>query len=302
MRQTDSSQIGYPTEPDTPANRMDISIIIPILNASSTLAECLEGLRREFPSGSGCEVICVDNGSTDGSVEIVRSFSEAALLHEPKRGSYAARNRGVKAAQGRLLAFLDPDCVVGEGWGQAIREAFRQDGCLVAQGMRRPAPDTGLNKLLGDYEVAKDRWVLSGNDGTKYFGFTNTMAVSRAAWEMYGPFDERPRGADTIFVRRVVDGSGCAAVRFIPEMKVSHLEIDGPGTYLKKTFIYGRSLQSYSRTVLSNPLTFRDRGRVFLIAVRENGYGPLHVSMLAALLLAGMCAWSLGRMAGSLRQ
>lgn len=277
---------------------MEISIIVPIFNASSTLRQCLEELRREFSWRGGCELICVDNGSNDGSVEIVRSFCEANLLHETKQGAYAARNCGVRAAQGKILAFTDPDCLVGEGWGQALLEAFRQEGCLVALGMRRPAPDTGLNRLLGDYEVAKDRWVLSSNDPTKYYGFTNTMAVSRAAWEEYGPFDDRPRGSDTIFVRRVVDGAGCAAVRFVPEMKVSHLEIDGPSTYLKKTFIYGRSLQSYRRTVVSKPLTFRDRGWVFLLAAGKNGYSPFRICMLAALLLAGMGAWSLGRLAG----
>jgi glycosyltransferase involved in cell wall biosynthesis len=280
---------------------MEISVILPIHNAASTLKPCLEALRREFPLGAGCEILCVDNGSTDRSVEIVHSFPAVVLLREPKRGAYAARNRAAGIAQGGILAFIDPDCVVFEGWGRALREAFRSGACLVALGMRRPAPDTGLNRLLGDYEVMKDRWVLTGNEPLKYFGFTNTMAVSRSAWEMHGPFDDRPRGADTIFVRRVVDAEGCAAVGFVPGMRVSHLEIDGPGTYLKKAFIYGRSLQSYRRTVASKPLTFRDRWQVFRAAAAENDYGPVRSAALAMLLLSGIAAWSLGRLAGRLR-
>jgi len=231
-------------------------------------------------------------------VEIVRSFPEVVLLRESKPGAYAARNCGAGVAQGGILAFTDPDCVVCEGWGRALREAFQGGNCLVALGMRRPAPDTGLNRLLGDYEVAKDRWVLTGNEPLKYYGFTNTMAVARRAWEMHGPFDDRPRGADTIFVRRVVDCAGCGLVRFVPGMRVAHLEIDGPGTYLKKTFIYGRSLQSYRRTVASKPLTFRDRWQVFRAAAKENDYGPIRSGALAVLLLSGMGAWSLGRLAG----
>lgn len=277
---------------------MEISVILPIHNAASTLELCLKALRREFPRGGGCEILCVDNGSTDHSVEIVRSFPEVVLLHEPKPGAYAARNRGAGVAQGGILAFTDPDCVVCEGWGRALREAFRNDGCLVALGMRRPAPDTGLNRLLGDYEVAKDRWVLTGSEPLKYYGFTNTMAVSRSAWEMHRPFDDRPRGADTIFVRRVVDAEGCDSVGFVPGMRVSHLEIDGPRTYFKKAFIYGRSLQSYRRTVVSKPLTFRDRWQVFRAAVAGNGYDPIRSGILAVLLLSGMGAWSLGRLAG----
>lgn len=279
---------------------MKISVILPIHNAASTLKQCLEALWREFPQGGGCEILCVDNGSTDHSVEIVRSFPEVVLLREPKPGAYAARNHGAGVAQGGILAFTDPDCVVCEGWGRALREAFRSGGCLVALGVRRPAPDTGLNRLLGDYEVAKDRWVLTGTEPLKYYGFTNTMAVSRSAWEMHGPFDDRPRGADTIFVRRVVDAEGCDSVGFVPGMRVSHLEIDGPVTYFKKTFIYGRSLQSYRRTVGSKPLTFSDRFQVFKKAARENGYGLIRSGVLAVLLLAGMGAWSLGRLAGRL--
>lgn len=279
---------------------MKISVILPVHNAASTLELCLEALRREFPQGGGGEILCVDNGSTDQSVEIVRSFPEVILLHEPKPGAYAARNCGAGVAMGGILAFTDPDCIVCEGWGRALREAFQNDGCLVALGMRRPAPDTGLNRLLGDYEVAKDRWVLTGSEPLKYYGFTNTMAVSRSTWEIYGPFDDRPRGADTIFVRRVVDGEGCAAVGFVPGMRVSHLEIDGPRTYLKKAFIYGRSLQSYSRTVFSKPLTFRDRWHVFRAAAAESEYSLLHYVALAILLGSGMGAWSLGRLAGRL--
>ena len=281
---------------------MEISVILPIHNAASTLKLCLEALRREFPQGAECEILCVNNGSTDCSVEIVRSFPEVVLLHESKPGAYAARNCGAGVAQGDILAFTDPDCVVCEGWGVALREAFRSYCCLVALGMRRPAPDTGLNRLLGDYEVAKDRWVLTGSEPLKYYGFTNTMAVSRSTWEMYGPFDDRPRGADTIFVRRVVDRAGCAAVGYVPGMRVSHLEIDGPATYLKKAFIYGRSLQSYRRTVVSMPLTFRDRWHVFRAAAKENDYGPIRYGALAVLLLSGMGAWSLGGLAGRLAE
>jgi glycosyltransferase involved in cell wall biosynthesis len=275
-----------------------ISIIVPIFNAAATLAESLGALCRELATVPGSELICIDNGSTDGSIEIIRSFPDAQLLQEPKRGAYAARNRGVRAARGDILAFTDPDCVPTAGWLRTIAATFEDDACVVALGMRRPAPDRGLNRLLGDYEVAKDRWVLSSNEPLKYFGFTNTMATRRSAWEQHGPFDERLRGSDTIFVRRIVDAAGCAVVRFVPNMRVAHLEIDGAVTYLKKTFIYGRSLQSYRRAVAVRPLTWPDRLQIFRATMREHHYGIAQSAALATLLVAGAVTWTAGRLAG----
>jgi len=281
---------------------INISIILPIYNSEPTLWRCLESIRRESASDSACETICVDNGSRDGSLEIVRAFPEVTLLHETKPGAYAARNLGAAAARGRFLAFTDPDCVLAWGWLRAALDTLRDETCLVVLGVRRPAPDTGLNRLLGDYEVTKDRFVISSQQPLKYYGYTNTMSIRREAWDRFGPFDDRSRGSDTIFVRRVVDGAGCAAVKFVPAMEISHLEIDGPLTYLKKAFIYGRSLQSYRRTVVSKPLTFRDRWQVFLATAKENNYGPIRSVALAVLLLSGMGAWSLGRLAGRLAE
>jgi len=281
-------------------SHLRVSVIMPIFNAAPTLRLCLEALRRELTKWDH-ELICVDNGSTDGSIQIVNAFPEAILLREPKPGAYAARNCGVSAARGDILIFTDPDCVVEPGWLGSALGAFRDSACRLALGVRRPAPDTGLNRLLGDYEIAKDRWVLSSNEPRKYYGFTNNMAVRRTAWEKHGPFEDRPRGGDTIFVRRLVDAEGCEAVKFCPGMRVSHLEIDGSMTYLKKTFTYGESLQSYSQAVPSIPLSFVDRCTVFIDAARKNSYGPIQFGFLAALLFSGIIAWWSGRISGRLK-
>jgi len=275
-----------------------ISVIVPVLNAASTLGRCVAALTRQDYPADRVEWIVVDNGSDDGSLEVLRSVSEVRCLQEPRPGAYAARNTGVSIASGDILAFTDPDCVVDAGWLRAVARAFEDPTVLVALGVRRPAPDVGLNRLLGDYEVAKDEWMLSCGNPRKYYGYNNTMAVRRSAWEQCGPFDDRLRGADTIFVRRVVDVAGCAAVRLEPGMRVSHLEMDGPTTYFMKAYIYGRSLQSYGRVVPVSPLTFRERLQVFGMAVRMNHLNLIRAGELLLLLVAGTAAWSAGRLAG----
>lgn len=279
-----------------------ISVVIPIYNAATTLRPCLESLRHQVADLEGIQVICVDNGSSDESQEIVKSFPEFTLLIERKPGAYAARNRGAAAAEGDIVAFTDPDCVADQGWLRSVSAAFQDLSCLAALGVRRPAPDTGLNQLLGDYEVAKDRWVLSSSEPRKYYGYTNNMAVRQHAWKTAGPFDEnRLRGGDTIFIRRLVDAVGCDAVQFVPSMRIAHLEVDSFAIQFQKTFTYGKSLQSYSQAVPSSPLSFSDRMKVFRSTVDDNCYGRLRAVALMALLLSGLAAWWTGRITAWLR-
>lgn len=279
-----------------------ISVIVPVYNAVESLAECIAALVGQDDGGARVELIFVDNGSTDGSLELLRATPGIRLLQEPRPGAYAARNTGASVATGAVLAFTDPDCIAAPGWLRAVASTFTNPSCLVALGMRRPSPDVGLNRLLGDYETAKDQWMLSSGNPRKYYGYTNTMAMRRSAWERYGPFDDRPRGADTIFVRRVVDAVGCEAVCWEPGMRVAHTEVDGPVTYFTKAYTYGRSLQSYRRVVPVSPLSPRDRLLVFWMAVRQKHHAPALASTLFVLLVAGGLAWSAGRLAGLLRR
>lgn len=90
---------------------MLISVIIPVYNAAPYLADCLESIRAQLPPDA--EVICVDDGSTDNSFEILESFSlrepRIKVLHQENAGQGAARNRGLAVAQGEFVYFADAD-------------------------------------------------------------------------------------------------------------------------------------------------------------------------------------------------
>jgi hypothetical protein len=177
-------------------------------------------------------------------------------------------------------------------------DAMRDPAVSVVLGVRRPTPDTGMNGMLGDYDTTRDEWALTSGEPTKCYGYTNNMGVTRAAWDRHGPFDERSRGSDTIFVRRVIDGERCAALAFVPAMVVSHLEMDGVATYLRKAFTYGRSMQSYRRVIAVQPLTMGDRLAVLQKTIQSKSYGFLRASTLAVLLTVGLWAWAIGRVSG----
>jgi|GEM_PF-2835866 len=86
-----------------------ISVLMPAYNASATIAKAVESVLAQ--SCDDWELIIVDDGSDDGTAEVVRRFDDPRirLLKQPRQGVAAARNRAFEASRGDLLAFLDAD-------------------------------------------------------------------------------------------------------------------------------------------------------------------------------------------------
>ncbi len=88
-----------------------VSVIIPVYNTEKYLSQCLDSVLGQ--TLCEIEVICVDDGSTDGSVDILNKYAEkdsrVTVLHQQNQYAGAARNRGMKIARGEYLIFLDSD-------------------------------------------------------------------------------------------------------------------------------------------------------------------------------------------------
>jgi glycosyltransferase involved in cell wall biosynthesis len=86
-----------------------ISVVIPAYNAERYLAQALESVVRQ--THTEIEIVVVDDGSTDRSADVARSYpdSRVRVVEQPNGGPAAARNHGVRLARGELLAFLDAD-------------------------------------------------------------------------------------------------------------------------------------------------------------------------------------------------
>lgn len=131
-----------------------VSVVIPSFNARPWLAEAIRSARVQ--SLAPVEVIVVDDGSTDGSVEAAREAGATHVLSDgTNRGPGGTRNRGIHAASGNLVAFLDAD----DRW--LPDHLARSAGCLE----RHPDADVAFSgyRLFGDSEldlpsaVASDR-------------------------------------------------------------------------------------------------------------------------------------------------
>lgn len=106
---------------------MKISIIIPVYNKAEYLAPCVQSLLRQQLDGD-FEVVCVDDGSTDGSGELcdrlAREDSRIRVKHTPNGGVTAARREGVAMARGRYVMFVDADDGLLPGALQMMADAI----------------------------------------------------------------------------------------------------------------------------------------------------------------------------------
>lgn len=104
-----------------------VSVVVATYNGARTLYNCLDSLQRlNFPD---YEVILVDDGSTDSTPEIVKKFPSVRYLRQENLGLSSARNAGIAAATGNIIAFTDDDCRADEDWlyylvGDLLRNDF----------------------------------------------------------------------------------------------------------------------------------------------------------------------------------
>ncbi|MBC7228936.1 MAG: glycosyltransferase family 2 protein [Actinobacteria bacterium] len=183
-----------------------VSVIIANYRGEALLPPCLDSLRAQ-DTDRPFEVIVVDDGSDDGSAELVRSrYPEARLLVNARNvGPAAAKNIGASQARGDYLAFLDNDVELHPSWMRYMLEAMASGdealgACashIMLNGHSRVLNSTGgLINLLG---YAWDRGIFKEDSGTYahatrvMYACTAAMMISKGVFEELGGFDRRYR-------------------------------------------------------------------------------------------------------------
>lgn len=146
-------------------DKIDISVIIPVYNASRLIRRCIDSILAQKGNFS-VEVIFVDDGSTDNSCEIIESYNNShfTLLHQENSGPAKARNKGIEMARGEYLSFLDADDYwMPEFFESMIGFMQRHEDCIAAS--------TGqIHKTIGGESVIKTDEEMVLDDFYSYWG------------------------------------------------------------------------------------------------------------------------------------
>lgn len=236
-----------------PSENLSISVVVPVRNAAPMLPACLRALGELHPAPH--EILLVDNGSSDESPELLRSFAAARngsgvvvkVLEEDRRGASAARNRGLFASSGDVVAFTDADCRPARDWLARLREPFGDETVAAVAGRVEAETSSSTLELfsalytlrLFDESSRHERWT------PRRGGFpTANLAVRREIAVRLGGFDGEVvlYGEDYDFCARLYAGGG--VLEYTPRAVVTHHHRERLAALLRQAFGFGRG-QAY---------------------------------------------------------
>ena len=199
-----------------------VSVIVPVFEDSARLAGCLEALANQTYPKAHYEVIVVDNGSTDDVASLVRRYPQARVYHEPRPGSYAARNKGISHAKGEILAFTDADCVPSRNWMESgVSALLRTPACGLVGGkvdvfFQDPARPGAVELYDAACGYLQKKYVEVDR-----YGATANMFTFRKLFEQIGLFNGELKSYGDVEWGRRVASHGYALV-YAEEAVVAH--------------------------------------------------------------------------------
>ena len=198
---------------------VSISIIIPALNEERMIGRCLESLARLALAHDRFEVLVVDNGSRDKTLEIAESFQDRLSLRILQKANVrisALRNLGARAAAGNILAFLDADCLAPEDWLNRILELANADGAgVLGAHYLLPEDSTWVGRTWHRYQEAPKSGEVSHVPA-------GDLIMRREDFLQLGGFDETIQTNEDYELCDRVRKSGMQ-VRAFPRIGVVHL-------------------------------------------------------------------------------
>lgn len=220
-----------------------ISVIVPNYNGSSTLSECIQSLLLLNYPKERMEIIIVDNGSTDNSIQIIKAFPVKLLVENNIKSSYAARNLGVKEATGEIFAFTDADCVVDKQW---IFNAMKYLAIKEVGGVAGEVMGTTPKTLVEEFTIVNKIFDQSRSFNYRYYPFAITANAfyKKFVFDKIGTFETNwISGGDVDFSWRMQIYGGMKLV-FANDCIVYHHHRTHPkGLYLQnKRYAYGACL------------------------------------------------------------
>jgi GT2 family glycosyltransferase len=214
-----------------------VSVVVCTYNGGRTLGECLASLAAlDYPD---YEVIVVDDGSTDDTRQILERFPEVRAIHQTNLGLSAARNTGLQAATGSIVAYTDSDCFADRDWlAHLVDQLLRDDAAAV--GGPNLSPDDGRLAACVAASPGQPTHVLESDQVAEHIPGCN-MAFRRESLEAINGFDPQYRKAgDDVDVCWRLQHAGYW-ITYAPGAFVWHHRRQTPRAYLRQQIGYGEA-------------------------------------------------------------
>ena len=225
-----------------------ISIIIPTYNRKDELEDLLPSLRWQ-ESTVPFEIIVVDDGSTDGTRELLKDLTKEwkgvlRFIGQNRAGPGAARNLGIKHAHGDILVFVDSDCIAPRGWLYNLISVFDNPKVGAAGGPElAPAADCLLSKCQTHVMTAfLTTGGLRGRKGKKlgfYYPRGFNVAVRKHVAEAVGGFTRRFQGEDILFGLKVKQMG--YILKYVPDAAMYHRRRATLSEYFRQLYRMGKT-------------------------------------------------------------
>jgi glycosyltransferase involved in cell wall biosynthesis len=221
------------------------SIVVPTRDRASYLRVCLDSLAAQQVDAP-FELIVADDGSTDETAAVAERAG-AKLVRTPAHGPNAARNAGLRAAEGDLVVFVDDDVDAPPGWLAAyLAGAERHPGADAFGGPIRARFEGRAPRSCGREPAPITTLDLGPEDRDADFVWGANMAIRRRAFDRLGPFDEElPQfGEEEEWLTRLRDAGG--RVVYLADARLDHRREPGDArlsALMRGAYVRGQRLR-----------------------------------------------------------
>jgi glycosyltransferase involved in cell wall biosynthesis len=215
-----------------------VSVVVCAYNAERTMEACLASLEKlNYPD---YEVIVVNDGSTDRTLDISERFPYCRIISQPNKGLSVARNVGANAATGEIVAYTDSDCVADPDWLAYLVAKMETAQLMACGGPNFPPPENSLVPAAVAVSPGGPTHVLLSDDVAEHIAGCN-MAFRRDVLLRMGAFDPvyRAAGDDVDICWRFQDAG--YTIGFSPAAVVWHFRRNTVKAYIGQQRGYGKA-------------------------------------------------------------
>ncbi len=175
-----------------------VSVIVPVLNMPGMIKRCLDALGTQTYPRDRFEILVVDNGSHDNTLDVVKRYAVNALAEEGVRSPYAARNLALQWAKGSVIALTDADCAPIPEWlERGVASLVREEAALVGGEVKFFfSPRKTYAEMFDSIANLEMKRSITRRGVAK----TGNLMVRREVFDAIGPFQAEIRsGGDVLW-------------------------------------------------------------------------------------------------------